>query len=99
MLLPDEDLGVSFFIDECIISYINHLSNVWLVSFSATSTAEAAQLEPIQEEVVEEFETIIESPIGAHDTIDDVDSPSLSFSSGYSNIFSFPADNAMDKYF
>ena len=48
--------------------------------------------------MVEESETTLESPSGAQEVVEDVNSPSSSASPGYSNIFSFPTDDAMDKF-
>ena len=68
----------------------------------AAEVVEAAPLEPIQEEVVEEFKTTLESPSGTQsetqEVVEDVNSPSPFASPGYSNIFSFPTDNTVDKF-
>ena len=52
--------------------------------------------------MVEESETTLESPSGTQsetrEVIEDVNSPFPSASRGYSNIFSFPADDVVDKF-
>ena len=49
--------------------------------------------------MVEESETILKSPSETQEVVEDVNSPFLFASPRYSNIFSFLADNAMDKLF
>ena len=49
--------------------------------------------------MVEESETILESPFGTQDVDEDVNSPSPSASPRYSNIFSFSAVDAVGKFF
>ena len=78
------------------------MSIIFPATVSTTATevapAEDAPLKPIQEEIVEESETALESPSGAQDVVEDVNSPSPSASLRYSNIFSFPADDVVDKF-
>ena len=56
-------------------------------------------LESVQEKVVEESETTLESPAEVQEVVEEVHSPSLPTSSGYSNIFSFTADDVVDQFF
>ena len=78
------------------------MSIIFPATVSTTATevapAEDAPLKPIQEEIVEESETALESPSGAQDVVEDLNSPSPSASLRYSNIFSFPADDVVDKF-
>ena len=48
--------------------------------------------------MVEESETTLESPSRVQDVVENVNSPSPSASPEYSNIFSFPTDDAVDKF-
>ena len=56
-------------------------------------------MEPVQEEVVEESETALESSSEVQETVADVTSPSLPASPGYSNIFAFTVDDVVIQFF
>ena len=49
--------------------------------------------------MVEESEITLASPSRNQEAVEDVNSLSLSASLGYSNILSFPDDDAVDKFF
>ena len=49
--------------------------------------------------MVEEFEIVPESPSETQGVVEGVNSPSPSAYPGYSNKFSFPTDDVLDKFF
>ena len=95
-----------------VVSLLNEISfivilfsDIWVVfRFTATTnvaTTKAASiedvtLEPVQEGLVEESEMALESPFEVQEVVVVVTSPSPPASPGYSNIFAFTADDAVD---